>query len=178
MFGEPNPVGRKEYIVDPADVDFDNPIGDLDEIRKYNPQRYEMEQLTGIVYLDTERHVCAGFKDITENEIWVRGHMPGMPLMPGVFMCEAAAQLCSYVTQKYDLLGAEMVGFGGMENVRFRGPVVPGDRLMIACEKLKARPKRMIVCRFQGTVGDDIVVDGKIKGIPLPVDQLDRNASA
>ncbi len=70
-----------------------------------------------------------------------------------------------------------MVGFGGMEDVRFRGPVVPGDRLLIACEKLKVRRNRMIICRFQGTVGDRIVVDGKIKGIPLPVDQLAPNAS-
>ncbi len=171
-------MGRKDYIVDPADVDFANPIADIEEIRKYNPQRFEMEQLTAIVYLDDERHICAGYKDITDKEVWVRGHMPNMPLMPGVFMCEAAAQMCSYVTQKLDLLGAQMVGFGGMEDVRFRGPVVPGDRLLIACEKLRVRRHRMIICRFQGTVGDNIVVDGKIKGIPLPVDQLTEGASA
>lgn len=165
-------MGRKQYIVDPAEVDFDNPVADLDEIRKFNPQRFEMEQLTAIVYLDVERSICAGYKDITENETWVRGHMPGMPLMPGIFMCEAAAQVCSYVTQKCDLLGAEIVGFGGMDEVRFRGPVVPGDRLLIACEKLKVRRHRLITCRFQGTVGDNIVVDGKIIGIPLPVDQV------
>ncbi|MEM7314250.1 MAG: 3-hydroxyacyl-ACP dehydratase FabZ family protein [Planctomycetota bacterium] len=165
-------MGRKEFIVDPADVDFDNPIADIEEIRKYNPQRFEMEQLTGIVYVDADNMVCAGFKDITENEVWVRGHMPGMPLMPGIFMCEAAAQVCSYVTQKYDLLGAEMVGFGGMENVRFRGPVRPGDRLMIACRGTKCRRGRMIVCEFQGTVGETIVVEGGIKGIPLPISAL------
>ena len=118
-------MGRKEYILDPAEVDFDNVIADIEEIRKYNPQRYEMEQLTAIVYIDEELHICAGYKDITDDEVWVRGHMPGMPLMPGIFMCEAAAQLCSFITQKYDLLGAAMVGFGGMEEVRFRGPVRP-----------------------------------------------------
>jgi 3-hydroxyacyl-[acyl-carrier-protein] dehydratase len=171
-------VGRKDYIVDPADVDFDHPLADIEEIRKFNPQRFEMEQLTAIVYLDAERTICAGYKQVTDQEIWVRGHMPGMPLMPGVFMCEAAAQVCSYVTQKLDLLGAQMVGFGGMEAVRFRGPVVPGDRLLVACEQLKVRRNRMIVCRFQGTVGDNIVVDGKIKGIPLPVDQIAPNVSA
>lgn len=165
-------MGRKEYIVDPAEVDFGTLVADIDEIRKYNPQRFEMEQLTGIVYIDTANYVCAGYKDITEKEIWVRGHMPGMPLMPGVFMCEAAAQVCSFVTQKYDLLGAQMVGFGGMQDVRFRGPVVPGDRLMIACALIKVRRGRIIICQFQGTVGDNIVVDGQIKGVPLPVDSL------
>ncbi len=165
-------MGRKEYIIDPAEIDFDDVVADVEEIRKYNPQRFEMEQLTAIVYADEKQMLCAGYKDITENEVWVRGHMPNMPLMPGVFMCEAAAQVCSFITQRYDLLGADMVGFGGMEDVRFRGPVVPGDRLLIACQGTKCRRGRMIVCRFQGTVGDRIVVEGGIKGIPLPVDAL------
>lgn len=165
---------RHDYIIDPSTIDFQNVVADIEEIRKYNPQRYEMEQLTAIVYVDEETHVCAGYKDVTKDDVWVRGHMPGMPLMPGVFMCEAAAQLCSWVTQKYNLLDAEMVGLGGLE-VRFRGPVVPGDRLLIACQKLKARRGRLINCRFQGTVGENIVVDGTIIGIPLPVDQLTAN---
>jgi len=113
-------VGRKEYIIDPADVDFDDVVADVEEIRKYNPQRFEMEQLTGIVYEDADEMLCAGFKDITEKEVWVRGHMPNMPLMPGVFMCEAAAQVCSYVTQKFDLLGADMVGFGSRASRSWR----------------------------------------------------------
>jgi 3-hydroxyacyl-[acyl-carrier-protein] dehydratase len=95
-----------------------------------------------------------------------------MPLMPGVLMCEAAAQLSSYLTQKYDLLDAKVIGFGGMEDVRFREPVVPGDRLVIAVERVRVRPRAMIVCRFQGIVRDSIVVDGTIKGVPLPVDAL------
>ena len=58
-----------------------------------------MEQLTAIVFDDVERGICVGYKDISPDEFWVRGHMPGMPLMPGVIMCEAAAQLCSYHVQ-------------------------------------------------------------------------------
>jgi 3-hydroxyacyl-[acyl-carrier-protein] dehydratase len=165
-------VDRKRYLLDPATVDFDNVLADIEEIRKFIPQRFEMEQLTAIVHIQDDPLICAGYKDITDHEVWIRGHMPGMPLMPGVFMCEAAAQLSSFITQKFDLLGAQMVGFGGMEEVRFRGPVRPGDRLLIACEKVKSRRGRMIKCRFQGTVGDRIVVDGGIIGVPLPVDQL------
>ena len=171
-------MGSKDYIVDPTEIDFDNIAADLEEIRRYNPQRFEMEQLTAIVYIDEQTHTCAGYLDVTDKMVWVRGHMPGMPLMPGVFMCEAAAQLCSFVTQKFDLLGAKMVGFGGMEEVRFRGPVRPGDRLLIACRKLKARRGRLIKCRFQGTVGEEIVVDGQIIGIPLPVDELMSNSES
>jgi 3-hydroxyacyl-[acyl-carrier-protein] dehydratase len=69
-----------------------------------------------------------------------------------------------------------VVGFGGMEEVRFRGPVVPGDRLVIAVERVRVRPKAMIVCRFQGLVRDSIVVDGMIKGVPLPMDALAQAA--
>jgi len=92
--------------------------------------------------------------------------------MPGVLMCEAAAQLSSYYTQRYNLLDAKVIGFGGMEDVRFREPVVPGDRLVIAVEQVRVRPKAMIVCRFQGIVRESIVVDGIIKGVPLPTDAL------
>lgn len=165
-------MARKELLVNPKELDFDNVIADLEAIRKFNPQRHEMEQLTAIVYCDEETMTCAGYKDVTEDDVWVRGHMPGMPLMPGVFMCEAAAQLCSYVTQRFDLLGAEVVGFGGMEEVRFRGPVVPGDRLIIACRRIRSRRGRMILSDFQGIVGESIVVDGQIIGVPLPVDAL------
>jgi 3-hydroxyacyl-[acyl-carrier-protein] dehydratase len=96
--------------------------------------------------------------------------------MPGVLMCEAAAQLSSYYTQKHNLLDAQVIGFGGMEDVRFREPVVPGDRLVIAVERVRVRPKAMIVCRFQGLVRESIVVDGVIKGVPLPMDALAQAA--
>ena len=87
-------------------------------------------------------------------------------------MLEGAAQLCSYFVQKHNLLGAHMVGFGGLEEIRFRDPVTPGQRLVFICKLTKMRPRRMIISRFQGVVGDDVVVEGVIKGIPIPVDAL------
>ena len=129
----------KDFIIDPDTIDFDRVVADIHEIRKYNPQRFEMEQLTAIVYEDPERVACVGYKDITHDEFWVRGHMPGMPLMPGVVMLEAVAQVCCYTSHKYKLLGESMVGFGGLEEVRFREPVVPGNRLIVMCELLKLR---------------------------------------
>ena len=167
-------MASKNFIVDPSLLDFDHVIADAEQIRRINPQRHEMEQLTAVIYEDLERLICAGYKDVTAGEFWVRGHMPGMPLMPGVLMCEAAAQLCSYFAVRHDLLGAPMVGFGGMENVRFRDPVVPGDRLVVSCHQEKVRRGRMIICRFQGLVGETVVVEGNIKGIPLPIEVVQR----
>ena len=165
-------MAGRDLIVDLSEIDLNHQVASIEDIRKYNPQRFEMEQLTAIVLEDTERNLVVGYKDISRNEFWVRGHMPGMPLMPGVVMCESAAQLSSYYVQKYDLLKAAMVGFGGMEDVRFRDPVVPGDRLVMAVELIKARPRRMLMCRFQGFVRNELVVEGIIKGIPLPVEAV------
>lgn len=162
----------KEQLIDPDEIDYNNIVADIEEIRRYNPQRHEMEQLTAIVLEDFERELVVGYKDVTRDEFWSRGHMPGMPLMPGVVMCEAAAQLSSYYVQKYDLLKAQMVGFGGMENIRFRDLVIPGDRLVIACKMTKVRPRRISVCRFEGYVRGSVVVEGIIKGISLPVDAV------
>jgi 3-hydroxyacyl-[acyl-carrier-protein] dehydratase len=165
-------VASKEFIFDLSTIDFDNVVADIDDIRRYNPQRYEMEQLTAIVYDDIERKLVVGYRDVAQDEFWARGHMPGMPLMPGVIMLEGAAQLCSYFVQKHNLLGAAMVGFGGLEEVRFRDPVVPGDRLIFIGQLTKVRARRMLVSRFQGVVRDSVVVEGIIKGIPIPVEAL------
>lgn len=167
-------MAEKELLIDLSRLDFDHPIATIEEIRKVNPQRFEMEQLTAIVHIDESIWSCVGYKDVTDHEFWVRGHMPDIPLMPGVVMLEAVAQLCSYVTQKHDLLGAEMVGFGGLEEVRFRDPVLPGDRLIVMCRLDKVRRGRMIVCRFQGVVKDRVVIEGVLKGIPIPVEALQR----
>ncbi len=157
----------KELIVDLDSIDLTQVYADIEDIRKYNPQRHEMEQLSAIIMVDEPNNICLGYKDIAEDEFWVRGHMPGMPLMPGVVMCESAAQISSYYTQRFDLLGADMVGFGGLDEVRFRDMVKPGDRFYVCCRLSKVRRNRMIVADFQGFVENRLVVGGQIKGIPL-----------
>jgi len=161
-----------KFLVDLSQIDFSRPIASLEEIRKYNPQRFEMEQLTAVVYANEADFSCVGYKDVSDHEFWVRGHMPGVPLMPGVVILESIAQLCSFVTQRYDLLGADIVGFGGLEDVRFRDSVLPGDRLIVMCKLEKVRRGGIIVCKFQGIVKDKIVVEGTLKGIPIPVPAL------
>jgi 3-hydroxyacyl-[acyl-carrier-protein] dehydratase len=162
-------VAAKDLIVDLSQIDLDTTIADADEIAKLNPQRFEMAQLTAVVYENLEDHTCVGYKDITDKEFWVRGHMPEFALMPGVIMLEAIAQCCSFFCQRNDLLGADMIGFGGLEEVRFRDPVTPGDRLYLICKMVRVRRGRLIICRFQGVVGESICVEGLLKGIPIPI---------
>jgi 3-hydroxyacyl-[acyl-carrier-protein] dehydratase len=165
-------AAKKNLIIDFSAFDVERVVADIDEIRRYNPQRYEMEQLTAIVYDDPAAGICVGYKDVTPHEFWIRGHMPGLPLMPGVVMCEAAAQLSGYHTQRHNLMNAQMIGFGGMDEVRFRGTVVPGDRMVIAVQKLQVRVGAMIRCRFQCFVCEQLVCEGQIRGIPIPVEAL------
>lgn len=171
-------MAGKDFIVDPAEIDYDQIVADVEEIRRLNPQREAMEQLTAIVFDDPETNIAIGYKDTSADEFWYSGHMPGFALMPGVIMCEAAAQVCSFHSRRNDLLGCEVVGFGGLNNVKFRGVVLPGDRLTIVCQMMQLRRGRMVTSRFQGFVGENLVCEGEIRAIPLPVDDLKaRNAA-
>ena len=82
-------MAGKQHLYDLSKIDFDQVLVDREGIGKYNPQRFQMEQLTAIVYENLEEQICVGYKDITNEEFWVQGHMPGMPLMPGVITSHA-----------------------------------------------------------------------------------------
>jgi 3-hydroxyacyl-[acyl-carrier-protein] dehydratase len=151
---------------DPSSLDFNRVVVDRDEIRRVNPQRFEMEQLNAIVHIDRAAHLIVGYKDVTADEFWVRGHMPGDPLLPGVLMCEAAAQLCSYYVVTMGLLEGGFVGFGGLENVRFRGVVRPGDRLVLVAKGLRLH-RRQSLFNVQGLVGSTMVFHADVLGVPM-----------
>ncbi len=153
-------------LFDPATLDTSRVLFGLDAIHEANPQRFEMEQLTAIVHLDTSAGLIIGYKDVRLDEFWVQGHMPGFPLMPGVLMCEAAAQLCSFYSLYIKLVSDTVLGFGGMEAVRFRGPVRPGDRLVIAGKAVRLH-RRQTIFDTQGFVDTQMVFQARIIGVPL-----------
>ena len=155
-----------ELHLDLASVDFTRPLADREAIRRVNPQRFDMEQLDGIVHLDGANKLIVGYKDVRHDEFWVPGHMPGYPLLPGVLMCEAAAQLCSYYSAKQAVVQGDFLGFGGMEEVRFRGQVRPGDRLVLVGKGLKFH-RRQIIFNVQGFVNGTMVFHGNIIGVAL-----------
>lgn len=157
----------KPFLVDVSLYDLDCPTGTIEEIRRFNHQRFEMEQLTAVVYENTADGTCVGYKDISENEFWVRGHFPERPLMPGVVICETAAQLASFFVTKHCLFGEAVMGFAGLEEVKFRGMVKPGDRLVVQVKLIKVR-RILVTADFMAIVGNNIVCEGVIKGFPLP----------
>jgi 3-hydroxyacyl-[acyl-carrier-protein] dehydratase len=162
-------------LVDPATINTSRVLVDREGIRLGNPQRFEMEQLTAIVALDPEQHLIVGYKDIEPDEFWVRGHMPGYPLMPGVLICEAAAQLVSFYCHEIKLVRDGFLGFGGMEDVRFRGQVKPGDRLVLVGKAIRVN-RRQTVFETQGFVGNNMVYHGRIIGVPLSPNEKEKSA--
>lgn len=154
-------------LYDIGQFDFNKPLFTLAEIRRVNPQRHEMEQLTAIVYVDRENHGVVGYKDVTDEEFWIAGHMPGFPLMPGVLLCECAAQLASFYARKYNFVGGDYLGFGGMNNVRFRNPVFPSCRLILMARAKRLRHRRRAEFEFQGFVEDRMVFSGEMIGMPI-----------
>ena len=153
-------------VIDTSQLDLDNPEISIEEIRAVNPQRHEMEQLTAIVKFDEEQRIIVGLKDVRGDEFWVRGHIPGRPLMPGVLMCECAAQLCSYYFTR--VTGTDkFIGFGGMDKVKFRGQVVPGDRLIMIARCIEMREPRLALFETQGVVDGKLVYEGVVTGLPM-----------
>jgi 3-hydroxyacyl-[acyl-carrier-protein] dehydratase len=153
-------------LFDPAQLDLNRVVADQEAIRKVNPQRFEMEQLTAVVHIDTEQHLLAGYKDVQADEFWCRGHMPGYPLLPGALMCEAAGQLASYYISSTNLFPGNFFGFGGLENVRFRGQVRPGDRFVVIAKGTKLH-HRQVAFAVQGFVGTTMVFQADVLGVPL-----------
>jgi 3-hydroxyacyl-[acyl-carrier-protein] dehydratase len=154
-----------QFIYDLAKIDFNQVTYDQEAIRACNPQRGDMEMLNGIVCIDTVGNGLIGFKDIREDEFWVSGHIPGRPLFPGVLMIECAAQLASFYARKY-IGWKEFIGFGGVEDCRFRQQVVPPARMYILGKQIWARHSRLY-CDMQGVVNGSLVFEAKILGVRM-----------
>lgn len=154
-----------QLLFDITGIDLDAVVFDQEAIRKCNPQRGDMEQLNGIVYARPEEGRIIGYKQVREDEFWVPGHIPGRPLMPGVLMIEAGAQVASFYTRVYEGWKG-FIGFTGADEVRFRAPVLPGARLYILGQRDWLRHGRFS-CRVQGLVNGGMAFEASIIGSQL-----------
>jgi len=145
------------------------PVFDREAIGEVNPQRFEMQQLDGILWYDKDKRLVLGYKDVKEDEFWARGHIPGRPLMPGVIMVEAAAQLSSFfVKRTYELEG--FIGFAGINSAKFRSVVEPGQRLYLLGRITKFKSRRdttHVTTSVQGIVDGTIVFEAVVSGMQV-----------
>jgi UDP-3-O-[3-hydroxymyristoyl] N-acetylglucosamine deacetylase/3-hydroxyacyl-[acyl-carrier-protein] dehydratase len=130
---------------------------DVNQIMEFLPHRYPFLLIDRVVEFDPNERRIMGYKNVTINEPFFNGHFPGKPIMPGVLICEAMAQiggLCMMLADNVD--PNEKIGlFSGIKNAKFRAPVVPGDQLVF---KVKILNSRMGVYAFEGKA----YVDGKL----------------
>ena len=164
-------------ILDISTVDLTHILANKAKLRTVLPQRFEMEQIDAIVVCNREEGIVIGYKDVSGDEFWAKGHMPGMPIFPGVLICESAAQICSFHALTETVIGGDFVAFGGMENVRFRAMVRPGDRLVMVAKAGKINRRQMNYA-VQGFVGQTLVFHGDIIGMAVNRTTADKPTSA
>jgi beta-hydroxyacyl-ACP dehydratase FabZ len=112
---------------------------DVAEIQAILPHRYPFLLVDRIEELEIGKRVV-GIKNVTINEPFFQGHFPGRPIMPGVLIIEAMAQVGGVLAFKSaQQTGAKLVYFMGIEKAKFRKPVTPGDRLRFVVDVLRAR---------------------------------------
>jgi 3-hydroxyacyl-[acyl-carrier-protein] dehydratase len=133
---------------------------DIDEIRKLLPHRYPFLLVDRIVELELSKRIV-GIKNVTINEPFFTGHFPEKPIMPGVLILEAMAQAGGVLAFK-SFPGMEgSVFFTGIDDARFRKPVIPGDQLKLVIEVVRHR-REIWVFDGKALVDDDIVAEARI----------------
>ena len=154
-------------ILPPESIDLERVIVGRDGIREWVPQRHEFEMLDAILHYDQATMTAVARKQLSRDEFWVRGHLPGRPLFPGVLMIESCAQLCCYLFCRKQNERKRMFAFGGVDETRFRGTVVPGDRILLMARGRKIR-SNLGVFDTQAYVAGRLVFEGVVTGMVLP----------
>ncbi len=152
-------------LFDITGIDLEATTYGVDVIEEVNPHRGVMRMLDRIVFESDDRIDYIACKDIGHDEFWVPGHIPGRPIFPGVLMIEAAAQLASFICLR-KMKDTHFMGFAGVDGVKFRGQVEPGDRFVLLVHEDEIRPRRS-TSRAQGLVNGNLVFEATIKGMPM-----------
>ncbi|NLT94586.1 MAG: 3-hydroxyacyl-ACP dehydratase FabZ [Clostridia bacterium] len=133
---------------------------DINRIKEILPHRYPFLLVDKIIEIEPGKRVV-GLKNVTANEEYFNGHFPGYPVMPGVLIIEALAQTGAVGVLCMEEYKGKLVLFAGIDKVKFRKQVVPGDQLRLEVEVTKLRGK-VGKCQARAFVGEDLAAEGEL----------------
>jgi len=137
------------------------PLLDIRRIQKILPHRYPFLLVDKVIEIDGEQYI-RGVKNVTFNEQFFQGHFPSQPVMPGVLIVEALAQVCGLLFAQTLEHTGKLAVLLTMDAVKIRKSVVPGDQLILIAQADKVR-SRAAKCSCTAKVGDDVVAEAQLK---------------
>ncbi len=151
------------------DITAHHNILDIRKLSRILPHRYPMLLVDRVVEVDSDRR-AVGIKNVTINEPFFQGHYPGTPIMPGVLVVEAMAQLSGVlIGQKLEHTG-KLAVLLSLDRVKLRRPVTPGDQVVLEAESVRVR-RRIAHMRCRAYVAEDLVAEAEVKFMLVDDDQ-------
>ena len=137
-----------------------DPAMGIDKILKLFPHRYPMVMIDRVLEIEPGKRI-RGIKNVTINEPYFPGHFPDQPVMPGVLILEALAQISGLLLLESAKAWGQKAFFMAAEKVKFRKPVLPGDRLVLEAEVLRTKGK-ILKTSARATVEGELASEAEI----------------
>ena len=155
-------------LVDLTTLDLTSDAMTDEEIRAMVPHDHEFRLLDGVCHLDVDAGLIVGYKDFGADAWWARGHIPGRPLMPGVLMVEGCAQVSTILMKRREGWDDDsFLGLGGLNDVRFRGQVVPPCRVHFVSVAGPRSGRKIAKYPAQCFLNDKMVMQMELMGVLL-----------